>query len=567
MSNARGILGPSLRVALDPPLHLTRVRRRRAGDACVLAALAAAFCAPFDSGCASVNPSDAQGSTGAAGGGGPAGATGEIHPSAGDGGIDLPLVRQPEDTQAGCGNGVLDPGELCDDGNSRSGDGCSASCRVVEPDFSCEKPGSPCVYQVKCGDGVLGGDEQCDPPRIGGGCGADCRFEVGYVCDPPPASPPANGPSPPSCHKTVCGDGDREGTESCDDGNVIDGDGCSGVCSFEPDCSSGTCLPRCGDGIRLAPEACDDGNAVSGDGCSKNCEIEAGFSCVDGAPSLPPRLDLLVHYRDFISFPVGNGSRHPDFEIFSGMAATPMLVEPVLDPDGKPRPDGRCARPGVVAECPYGQQLSSTTSLGDWYRDVPGENLPVVSDLSLARQPDGSYVYDSGKAGFYPVDDAGFCAAIPPLETTALADGTVNDGGPHNFGFTTEIRYFLQYRGGESLGFGGDDDTWVFLNRRLAIDLGGLHPPLVAKLDLDTRATGLGLTKGGLYEVAIFQAERHSTGSNFKLTLTGFTPTSTVCHSTCGDGVVARPAEQCDDGNHVDGDGCSHACRFELVIP
>src|SRR5689334_7863521 len=32
----------------------------------------------------------------------------------------------------GCGNGVRDPHEVCDDGNTRSGDGCSSDCTSNE---------------------------------------------------------------------------------------------------------------------------------------------------------------------------------------------------------------------------------------------------------------------------------------------------------------------------------------------------------------------------------------------------------------------------------------------------
>ena len=57
-----------------------------------------------------------------------------------------------------CGNGRLDPGEICDDGNNRSGDGCPADCT---------RP---------CGDGVLDPGEICDDGNIydNDGCSADC---------------------------------------------------------------------------------------------------------------------------------------------------------------------------------------------------------------------------------------------------------------------------------------------------------------------------------------------------------------------------------------------------------
>jgi fibro-slime domain-containing protein len=176
----------------------------------------------------------------------------------------------------------------------------------------------------------------------------------------------------------------------------------------------------------------------------------------------------------------------------------------------------------------------------------------------------GSYVFDSANRGFYPIDNKGWTAATAK-EALHMADQIVNDGGDHDFGFTTEIHYFFQYRGGESLTFSGDDDVWIFINRGLALDLGGLHPPLQRTLNVDQSAGALGLSVGRLYEIALFHAERHSGGSNFKLTLTGFAPTSSTCRSACGDGIVAS-TEQCDDGNNVDNDGCSHDCHHEIII-
>lgn len=503
------------------------------------------------------------GSVGASGtGGSPTGSGGQ----AATGGAGPTTGGAGGSTAAVCGDGVLQSarGEVCDDGNTKSGDGCAGDCKTIEKDYACPTPGKPCTYLVKCGDGVLGGIEQCDPPNPGHGCTSDCRLEPGFVCNAPPAPPAPTVPA--TCHQTVCGDGVREGTEACDDKNTVDGDGCSSTCTLEPDCGTGTCVTKCGDGIKQGTEACDDGNTVDGDGCSHDCLVESGFSCADATPALPPSLNLAVTFRDFISFPLGSAVRHPDFEAaFSGMDVTPNLVQSMLDATGLPVMDGRCAQAGVTAQCPYGQQLTSTANFNQWYRDVSGVNLDIPSTLLLTKQGAGSYVFDSGNAGFYPIDNKGWTVTTPPQEDVAMADPVINDGGDHDFGFTTEVRYFFQYRGGETLSFSGDDDLWIFLNGQLAIDLGGLHTRTQRSLAVDDAAATLGLTIGGIYEIALFHAERHSTGSNFKLTLTGFAPTTSTCRSACGDGVKAAD-EQCDDGNNVDGDGCSHDCKVEIII-
>ena len=93
-----------------------------------------------------------------------------------------------------CGNGRLDPGEQCDDGNRTSGDGCPADCSAA------------------CGDGLVDSTEKCDPSVAGAAaCSADCRSTLS------------------------CGDGVTNVAqgEQCDDGNLADGDGCSASCQAE----------------------------------------------------------------------------------------------------------------------------------------------------------------------------------------------------------------------------------------------------------------------------------------------------------------------------------------------
>ncbi len=79
------------------------------------------------------------------------------------------------------------------------------------------------------------------------------------------------GPCEETPIEPFCGDGILNAGEECDDGNLMDGDGCSALCITEET----PIEPFCGDGlINLPEETCDDGNDINGDGCSAKCNNE-----------------------------------------------------------------------------------------------------------------------------------------------------------------------------------------------------------------------------------------------------------------------------------------------------
>ncbi|HEX8705916.1 MAG TPA: DUF4215 domain-containing protein [Myxococcaceae bacterium] len=435
-----------------------------------------------------------------------------------------------------CGDGRTAAGEACDDRNTASGDGCSAQC-AVETGWTCPTGGGRCVA-TRCGDNLVAGDEECEdgdnPPAGGDGCSATCRLERGYKC-------PTAGQA---CVTTRCGDGDVEGTEQCEDGNNDMGDGCSPLCMREPQCSNGTCVAVCGDGVILpgdTTEQCDDGNLRANDGCSPTCVLEPGFQCQTIEQAPPSTVEIPIVYRDFRGSDLQGG--HIDFQNKNGaeLGIVGPLYTGTLGADGKP----------VYAKGATGSGSATThgrAAFDQWYRDTPNVNRTVVGTLVLGRQPSGAYVFDDST--FFPLDGLGWVAS---------GQEPTRDNG-HNFSFTSEARYWFEYKGTEVLEFRGDDDVWVFINRRLAVDLGGVHSALLGSITLSQQASQLGLEVGKVYEAAVFQAERRTTQSNYKLTLTNFVTRRTECVNTCGDGVV-QPPEQCDTGANPGGYGqCAPGC-------
>jgi fibro-slime domain-containing protein len=125
-------------------------------------------------------------------------------------------------------------------------------------------------------------------------------------------------------------------------------------------------------------------------------------------------------------------------------------------------------------------------------------------------------------------------------------------GRTHNFSFTTEVRFWFKYDATQTykLTFVGEDDVWVFINKKLAVDLGGIHTAMQGDLTFGgagsttvtvtptnispapapiTSHPNLDLQNGNIYEIALFQAERQTKASSYQLSLSGFNTARSVC--------------------------------------
>jgi len=157
-----------------------------------------------------------------------------------------------------CGDAVVNGAEVCDDGNGVDGDGCSSIC-TVEPPGGGEELLPVCGNLItESGEVCDGNSESCIINSYTGmrACAIGC--ESFGVCET----------------QQFCGDSVVNGLEQCDDGNTLNGDGCSSTCAIEQGGKSPE--PACGNAILESDEECDDGNRISGDGCSSLCRLPHG---------------------------------------------------------------------------------------------------------------------------------------------------------------------------------------------------------------------------------------------------------------------------------------------------
>ena len=209
-----------------------------------------------------------------------------------------------------------------------------------------------------------------------------------------------------------------------------------------------------------------------------------GGKDISASPSNPYTIKLKNTNRDF-------KSSHPDFEKL--IASEKGIVLPTLGSDGKPQ---------------YNISTTSITTHGknlfdQWYNDIDGVNKRKDIFLTLTKVSDNPLTYAFSDPTFFPIDGELFG----------------NEGNIHNYHFTTAIRSTFVSHGGEKLAFIGDDDVWVFVDKRLVVDFGGVHPAETQTVNLDSVATAIGITPSNTYDIDIFQAERHTIEAAFSMSI------------------------------------------------
>ncbi len=299
----------------------------------------------------------------------------------------------------------------------------------------------------------------------------------------------------------VCGNGILEGTEECDDGNNLDGDGCNCTCVVEG-CGDGTLDPVNG-------EECDDGNSDVGDGCDASCQLEGPQNCGDQT------LDL----EDSEECDDGN---RLDGDGCSAMCLKELCGDGVLQlglgeecDDGNTAPMDGCDGLCLLEVCGDGVLQAA---LGEECDDGNADSGDGCSDACLLESSCGNGVVE----GLEECDDGNVSSqdgCSSSCQPEICGDGELQPG----------------------LGEGCDDGN--------AIAGDGCSDNCQVEFCSDWEVqAGLGETcdDGNLVD-----CDGCDTNCQLEPIL------------NCGDGSI-ECGEQCDDGNTVSNDGCSANCALEI---
>ena len=338
-----------------------------------------------------------------------------------------------DDCVSSCGNSILEPGELCEDGSAAA---CPTACDDSNTCTADVLSGAASTCDAECSYTDITAcsttSDGCCPAACDATTDADCSGSCGNGVFEPPVETCENGTSTP-CPST-CSDGMACTTDALSGSAAA----CNVQCTFTPITACSTtsdgccpggcnasndadCVPRCGNGTIEGTEQCDDGNTTSGDGCSATCRAETvGYRFSD--------LDIRDPHLFANVTIIGTSCRDVTNGLF-GQAINDQLQRSIqndTDPAGPVGPDGLLDLSLVHAFTPLVQGAGTSTMSVLTFPDctAPMSSTSCTLAAGAARTVAPSMNRGGGAVCLQPV--AGTTSGYTPAITnpTAPAGGT-----------------------------------------------------------------------------------------------------------------------------------------------
>ncbi|GAM23199.1 hypothetical protein SAMD00019534_063740 [Acytostelium subglobosum LB1] len=235
---------------------------------------------------------------------------------------------------------------------------------------------------------------------------------------------------------------------------------------------------------------------------------------------------------------------NPDFEYdLTGGKVVPGLVSDNIQKTGVPQFIGK---PGDGA-------ITNANTFAQWFVNTPNVNIQMDYNLTLTRNQTDKTKYYFLDDYFFPIDNKGWDAYTnnfgAPLYKR-YSNGTTF----HNFHFCLHVSAAFHFQGTELFSFAGDDDVWVYINKSLVVDLGGIHQMSYKTVNFSE----MGIQKGDLCDFDFFYCERHTVNSECEIV----TELDFICkyYDYCGVcqgiGSCCSPDRDCNDNNPCTIDSC-----------
>jgi large repetitive protein len=407
-----------------------------------------------------------------------------------------------------------------------------------------------------------------------------CRPEPGWACD-----------YQGQCVQVVCGDGIVNGDERCDDGNALPSDGCSASCMLEPGYLCGG-EPYACHAMQIG-DACENAQALV-DGSYGLTDYLPDYGCHNACSGPDRWFTLSVPQGQTLTVAVGSESMNGEARVYdltwggcaSGMGggyydsfgASHTASVALINSEPQPRVFALVVsqQMGSLSSGPF--EVSHTlapTGCGDGYVDRNGWNGPSEAcDDGNDDAADGCSAICQIELGWVCGNAMPSQCVQPPAGDMCETAETLVDGAYSLAGFSNECG-----------ALGCSPDRWLATTipggELLIIDATTNAQYAYVRLWDMTNATCASATElaNGYLNYAspaqlVWQAPPG--GANVVLQLeapspegsTSFTLDARTGLAACGDGYADQngfygAAEQCDDGNGFDNDGCSSICSWE----